>query len=669
MKYVNVVIDNKSRHTDTFYTYKTDLDIGVGSVVNVPFNRGNKLKTAYVFQTDVEPQCRPSSIKSIESVNEDISLTEEIIETCKWMKHRYGITYLDGVKCFVPNGKPARTGKEKEPYKDEQGEKQDIAALTHEQTYAVQTIGNAIENNRQENFLLHGVTGSGKTEVYMQSISKALDCGKTAVMLVPEIALTKQIIDRFIGRFGKESIAVLHSKLTKRERYDEWVRIRRGNVKIVIGARLGVFAPLDNIGLIILDEEHEATYKSDMNPKYETVDIALKRLMTFKGVLLLGSATPSVVSYKRAEDGIYKLIELKKRYNSGPLPDVELVDMKNELKEGNTTIFSDRLYNEMQYTLERGQQVILFLNRRGYSTFISCRECGEVMRCPECGISLTYHKKENAAICHYCGKKFSLDQSCSKCGSPFMTYSGAGTEKVEEITQQLFSNRKVERLDLDTAKNNREINRIVNSFSKGKTDILIGTQLVAKGLDFKNVGLVGVIAADVGLNIPDYRATERTFQLVTQVAGRAGRGDERGRVIVQTFSPDNFALKAAAHHDYICFYDREIQARELMNYPPFSDLICVEFTSTDEMLAYNTAASCKRYLQKCNLENGRETIFDPKESFAFKGKDSFRYCILIKCPKGLRNEYVYYINAFGDNILKNKIDCNMIIDVNPYSTI
>ena len=377
MKYINVIIDHNSRHTDNFFTYRTELPVKRGDLVQVPFNRGNKLKTAYIFEADVTPDCDPAIIKEVAAVDENVSLTDEIMDTCQWMKTRYGIKYQDAVKCFVPNGKPAKEGKEKEPYKDESGERQDIDTLTKEQQAAVDTITEAVKAGRQENFLIHGVTGSGKTEVYMQSIARVLETGKTAIMLVPEIALTKQILERFIGRFGKKQIAVLHSKLTPRERFDEWMRIRKGEAKIVIGARLGVFAPLENIGMIIMDEEHEATYKSDMTPKYETVDIALKRLMYYKGVLVMGSATPSVVSYQRARDGIYQLIELKQRYNENPLPKVDLVDMREELKAGNRTIFSDQLYHKMVETLEKGQQIILFLNRRGYSTFISCRECGE----------------------------------------------------------------------------------------------------------------------------------------------------------------------------------------------------------------------------------------------------------------------------------------------------
>ncbi len=667
MKYVNVVIDKNSRFTDSLFTYKADDSIKVGDLVSVPFNSKNKEIRGYVFETDVVPDCDESKIKEILSVDEVLSLNEEMIETTRWMCQRYGIKYYDAVRCFVPKGKPAKEGKEKKPLKDMTGENLNIEELTEEQSEACKKIAEAMENEKHESFLIHGVTGSGKTEVYMQSIAKALSKGKTALMLVPEIALTRQITDRFIARFGADNIAILHSKLTMRERFDEWVRIRRGEAKIVIGARLGVFAPLENIGVIIMDEEHEATYKSDQTPKYETVDIAYKRSKYYDGVLILGSATPSVVSYQRSKEGIYKLIELKERYNGNSMPEVEIVDMREELKCGNRTVFSDLLYRRISETLESGQQVILFLNRRGYSTFISCRECGEVLTCKECGISLTYHKKDNAVMCHYCGRKFPLPSKCPECGSKYIKYFGVGTEKVEEFTQEMFPDYTVGRFDLDSAKNNREINKILSSFSKKKTEILIGTQLVAKGLDFKNVGLVGVIAADASLNIPDYRSTERTFQLVTQVAGRAGRGDNQGKVVVQTYNPDNFAIKAAAEYDYDSFFRTEIQHRELMSYPPFADLIMAEFTSKDESLAVRYASECREYLLSADITEN-SCIFKPKLSFNFKGNDSFRYYILIKSQKGDRNKYIYYLRNFNRRILKNRDDISLIIDVNPYSS-
>lgn len=669
MKYINVVIDNNSRHTDTFYTYAASEDLKKGSVVKVPFNRGNVLKTAYVFETDVTPGCAPSLIKGVADIDPDICLTEEIIDTCLWMKKRYGIKYLDAVKCFVPNGKAAKEGREKEPYKDAAGEIQHIERLTADQEKALSAINRSIDREEQENFLIHGVTGSGKTEIYMRAIDRAINRGKTAIMLVPEIALTKQVADRFIGRFGKDNIALLHSKLTKRERFDEWMRIKDGRAKVIIGARLGVFAPADNIGVIVMDEEHEATYKSDMTPKYDTVDIALKRLMYHKGVLIMGSATPSVVSYQRSKDGIYNLIELKARYNSAPMPEVVTVDMREEMKEGNRTLFSDMLYRQMEIALEKGQQVLLFLNRRGYSTFISCRECGEVMKCPLCGISLTYHKRENAATCHYCGRRFKIPEKCPSCESKHIKYFGSGTEKIEEFTKELFPDRNIERLDLDTAKNSREINGIIDRFSKGKTHILIGTQIIAKGLDFKNVGLVGVVDADVSLYIPDYRAAERTFQLITQVAGRAGRGKDRGLVVVQSYTPDNPALVTAAKYDYQAFFREEIKIRQMMNYPPFTDLILVEFISKDETLVQNTAERCREYLIRQSIDcEAEENIFSPKLSYSFKNKANCRYYILIKCPKGLRNKYVYYIDLFGASLTENRSGCNMIIDVNPYGT-
>ena len=501
----------------------------------------------------------------------------------------------------------------------------------------------------------------------MRVIRHALDMGKTAVFLVPEIALTEQIVRRLLGRFDREDIAVLHSKLTRRERFDEWMRLRTGKARIAVGARIGVFAPLDNIGVMILDEEHESTYKSDQTPKYETVDVAVKRLMHTRGVLVLGSATPSVVSYERAREGLYTLIELKHRYNRTPLPEVEMVDMRTELRSGNTGIFSRRLVSAMQQTLGAGRQAILFQNRRGYSTFISCRDCGEALRCPDCGISLVYHKRENAAVCHYCGRRFPLPEKCPSCGSRRIKYFGVGTEQVEEMAKKQFPDCRTERLDLDTAKNRTEINRIIRSFSKGETKILIGTQLIAKGLDFRNVGLVGVISADVSLNIPDYRSTERTFQLVTQVAGRAGRGEKQGLVIVQSYTPDNFALQAAAAHDYMSFFRQEILIRKFMEYPPFTDLIIAAFTSEEEQTAMEMAGRCKAYLEKTGLPNS-EKILMPRLSMNFKGKDSFRFHIMVKAPRGSRNKYIYYLRYFNQKLLKQKADCTMLIDVNAYSS-
>ena len=670
MRYADIIVDNKSKHTDQLFTYRVaDESLKVGDRVKLSFGQADTEKYGYIFQFRSAPEDYPEEkIKTVGGVDESLPLTPEIMTTAAWMKQRYGIKYYDCIQCFLPKGKQARPGKEKEPYKDLQATYQRPQNLTGEQQKAVDRIHDAIDAGRYEMFLIHGVTSSGKTEVYMEAIQRCLDLGKTAVMLVPEIGLTSQMVERFVGRFGKSKIAVMHSKLTPRERYDEWQRIRRGDAPIVIGARMGVFSPLQNIGVIILDEEHEATYKADMTPKYETVDIASKRLKYYNGVLLLGSATPSVVSYQRCREGIYQLIELKERYNRTPLPEVEIIDMRNELKEGNMTIFSRRLYSKMQQVLEKGQQVILFQNRRGYSSFISCRECGTVMKCPKCGISLTYHKNSNAAVCHYCGRKFPIPKTCPECDSRYLKYFGVGTEQVEEVTAEFFPDAAIDRLDLDAVKTRKDLDRILGRFASGKTDILIGTQLVAKGLDFRNVGLVGVIAADVSLNLPDYRSTERTFQLVTQVAGRAGRGEEQGTVIVQTYEPDNYALKAAKHHDYQSFFRQEIRLREFMEYPPFTDLIMANFTSADEEAALAAAERCRIYMEHAvGLEHARQ-VLAPKVALNFKGDDA-RYYILIKCPRGKRNQYIYLLDNFNQILIKEKVNCNMNLDINPYSTL
>lgn len=671
MNYLDLIVENKSKHTDNLFTYKTeDSSVSVGDRVLVTFGRSDKEKAGYVYAVRQEPETDypEEKIKTILRKDTELSLTEEIMSTVGWMKQRYGIKYFDCIRCFVPQGGPARGGKVKEPYKGLEAEYPPPELLTDEQLDAVLKIHEAMDKGKQESFLLHGVTSSGKTEVYMEAIEKCLAMGKGAIMLVPEIALTRQMIERFAGRFGKERLAVMHSKLTRRERYDEWQRIRTGKADIVIGARLGVFAPLERIGAIIMDEEHESTYKADMTPKYETVDIALKRLKTHNGVLILGSATPSVVSYQRSKEGIYQLLELKKRYNETPLPDVELVDMRDELKAGNMTIFSRRLYALMDKTLKEGKQVILLQNRRGYSNFISCRECGTVMKCGKCGISLTYHKAGNSAVCHYCGRKYPVPKSCPECESKYIKYFGVGTEQVEEAVAQFFPDTTVDRLDLDAIKNRSDLDRILDRFSKGETKILIGTQLVAKGLDFKNVGLVGVIAADVSLNIPDYRSAERTFQLVTQVAGRAGRGEEKGKVVVQTYEPDSYALKAAKNHDYKGFFGQEIQLRQFMEYPPFTDLIMVNFTAEDETVALSMAERCQIYMEQAVGKGNERQILSPKVALNFKGEDH-RYYILIKCPKGNRNKYIFYLENFQRILLDEGILCNMNLDVNPYSTL
>ena len=639
MKYANLVIDNKSDQTDQLYTYGVKDDAKIGSKVYVPFARSRNLREAYVVETDEHSgDGLGKRLRYIEKVDDDVSLSEEMIRTALWMKKRYICRLIDAVNCFTPVGEKARRGQRKNPFAEEKGEPSSVKELTLQQAQILQRIGEAAKAKKHMRFLLHGVTGSGKTEIYIRAAQQVLEQGRNVIVLVPEIALTGQIIDRFIGRFGSGKVAVLHSKLSLGERYDQWKKVRDGcdgDGQIVIGARSAVFAPLENIGLIVIDEEHETTYKSDHTPKYDTIEVALKRVQDKdnNGILLLGSATPSVVSYQRAQEGIYELLELTERYNKVVLPEISIVDMREELKRGNRSIISSELCSKMKDTLEAGRQVILFLNRRGYSTFVSCRECGDAARCPGCGLSLTYHKAGGQAVCHYCGYHEPAPNKCPECGSKYIRYFGSGTEKLEEAVSDLFPEYAAERLDLDTVKRKGELTRKLKAFRSGKTQILIGTQIIAKGLDFRNVGLSGIISADVSLNIPDFRSPERTFQLITQAAGRAGRGDSQRHVVIQTYSPEHYAVAFASQHDYKGFFETEKQLRAYMGYPPYSDLFQIVFTAKREDAAKDGAESWYKRIRGRMAREDQEMVFPPQQAYLGKIKDIYRYSMLIKCPQ------------------------------------
>lgn len=676
MKYANLVIDNKSDQTDQLYTYGVKDDAKIGSKVYVPFARSRNLREAYVVETDEHSgDGLGKRLRYIEKVDDDVSLSEEMIRTALWMKKRYICRLIDAVNCFTPVGEKARRGQRKNPFAEEKGEPSSVKELTLQQAQILQRIGEAAKAKKHMRFLLHGVTGSGKTEIYIRAAQQVLEQGRNVIVLVPEIALTGQIIDRFIGRFGSGKVAVLHSKLSLGERYDQWKKVRDGcdgDGQIVIGARSAVFAPLENIGLIVIDEEHETTYKSDHTPKYDTIEVALKRVQDKdnNGILLLGSATPSVVSYQRAQEGIYELLELTERYNKVVLPEISIVDMREELKRGNRSIISSELCSKMKDTLEAGRQVILFLNRRGYSTFVSCRECGYVARCPGCGLSLTYHKAGGQAVCHYCGYHEPAPSKCPECGSKYIRYFGSGTEKLEEAVSDLFPAYAAERLDLDTVKRKGELTRKLKAFRSGKTQILIGTQIIAKGLDFRNVGLSGIVSADVSLNIPDFRSPERTFQLITQAAGRAGRGDSQGHVVIQTYSPEHYAVAFASQHDYKGFFETEKQLRAYMGYPPYSDLFQIVFTAKREDAAKDGAESWYKRIRGRMACEDQEMVFPPQQAYLGKIKDIYRYSMLIKCPQGRRAEYSRIVAAVREeDIEKKKKDYTAIVDINPYSFI
>ena len=447
----------------------------------------------------------------------------------------------------------------------------------------------------QGRFLLHGVTGSGKTEVFIRLVRETLRMGKSAMILVPEIALTPQMVSWFRARFGAVA-AVIHSRLSAGERFDEWRRIRRGDARVVIGARSAVFAPCENLGLIVVDEEHESTYLSDRHPRYDARDVAAWRCDNEGAALLLASATPSILSFAKARRGDYTLLEMPNRVNRRPLPQVEIVDMRQELDNGNRSVFSSVLQNRLRTCMQRGEQAMLLMNRRGYNSFISCRSCGHVMKCPNCDVSMTYHMTggDGQLHCHYCGHAEATPQKCPECGSKYIRYFGAGTQKVEEELKKLFPGVGVVRMDIDTTSGKDGHQKLLDEFRSGRARILVGTQMIAKGLDFPRVTLVGVIAADMTLNLPDYRSRERTFQLLTQVAGRAGRGETPGQVVIQTYKPEDPIIMASAAQDYRAFFQQEFDRRRTGLYPPFTIMARLLVEAGSEQTAQETAQSLHR---------------------------------------------------------------------------
>lgn len=527
--------------------------------------------------------------------------------------------------------------------------------LTDKQRLVSDTIISSF--GKSDTFLLYGVTGSGKTEVYMDVIEKAINNGKSAIMLVPEIGLTPQIVGKFISRFGNV-ISVLHSKLSDSERYDEYRKITDGEAKIVIGTRSAIFVPFNNIGVIIIDEEHTSSYKQDNNPRYSAINVAEWRSKYHNCPLVFGSATPSLESFAKAGNHVYKLLTLTERAGGSVLPNVNIVDMKKEVKKGNF-ILSDMLKNKIGEVLDRGEQAIILLNRRGYSSTISCKECGYVYKCPNCDITYTYHKSSNNLKCHYCGYSMVLPNKCSICGSDNLKDYGLGTEKLEETLNSLYKARIV-RMDVDTTSKKGQHQKIIDDFGEHKYDILIGTQMIAKGLDFPLVTLVGVVSIDSSLTSPDYRASENTFQLLSQVSGRAGRSENKGEVIVQTFNPDHYAITLAKNHDYIDFYKEEMKVRKMLKYSPYYYMVLVSITSKDYELGFKEANKIGSYIR--NNISSDSIVLGPTMANMFKVNNIYHYQIIIKYRKddSLMKVLKFIIDM---QVKNNKIDVS--IDFNP----
>lgn len=499
---------------------------------------------------------------------------------------------------------------------------------TPEQAQALALLREEEQKEQKRPILLHGVTGSGKTEIYMQLIEHVIMEGKQAIVLVPEISLTPQIMERFISRFGKQ-VSVTHSRLSLGERLDQWRKARDGEISIIIGPRSALFMPFSNLGVIVMDECHESSYISDVTPKYHTREVARKLSELTGALLVMGSATPDIDSYHRAVTGEFLLLQLKERTKGSRLPEVFVTDMRKELEDGNRSAFGLPLQQAIRENLEKGQQTMLFLNRRGYSTFVSCRKCGEVLTCPSCNVSYTYHASDKALVCHYCGKEVPVPKICPSCGSHYIRYFGTGTQKIEEETRRLFPEASVLRMDADTTTGKNGHARILELFGKGKADILIGTQMIAKGHDFPNVTLVGILAADLSLNLGTYQAAENCFQLITQAAGRAGRGELPGQVFIQTYQPENHAIRMAAAQDYEGFYQEEILLRQAMEYPPFSHIFSVLITGEMEqeviLAAQRLGAFMNHYAERAGC-----TVVGPAPAPLPKFRGEFRWQIFAK---------------------------------------
>ena len=511
--------------------------------------------------------------------------------------------------------------------------------LTKEQKLVSKTIKSYL--NKQLVTLLYGVTGSGKTEVYIDVVKEVVKSGKSAIILVPEISLTPQITARFKGVF-KDEIAILHSSLSDGERYDEYRKIIRKEVSVVIGARSAIFAPLNNIGIIIIDEEHSESYKQENNPRYSTLDIAVERSKTHECPVILGSATPKIESYARAKKGYYQLLELPSRVNNKPLPKVSIVDMKKEIRKGNA-IFSDELRNKINDRLIKKEQVMLLLNRRGYANYLTCNNCGFVFKCPNCDITLTYHKTSGMMRCHYCGYASKKLEVCPACKEKSIKQMGVGTEKLEEKIKEEFPLAKVLRMDADATSKKGSHNKIINSFNTGEYNVLVGTQMISKGLNFPCVTLVGVINADVSLNIPNFRSSEQTFSLLDQVIGRSGRADKEGEAVIQTFNPDHYSIICASNHDYKSFFNHEMYVRKKLNYPPFCFITLIKISSKDFNYGIGEAKKISNYLRQ-NLKN--TSVLGPSIASVLKVNNNYNFSVILKYKK---EEKLYY---FLNQIIK-----------------
>lgn len=712
--YIGVLVELSNKNIDKKFIYRVPPnlinDIKLGIRVEVPF--GNQKLEGFIISYEEEPSVATKDIISI--IDEDVILNDELLKLGEIMQEETLSTLISCYQVMLPKALKAKRGtivnKKYETYyklvnvppKPTKKQSEIIALFEHEEFVSKKTLQQIsssslktlvdkkclvsihkeqyrkielekvepkkpltsdqkqvvteFEQSKDNVFLLHGVTGSGKTEVYMELIENCISRGKTAIVLVPEISLTPQTISRFSKRFGSK-IALLHSALSDGERYDQWRRINRGEVDIVIGARSALFAPLKNLGLIVIDEEHSESYKQDdSNPRYDAINMAINRIKLNKDCkLILGSATPTLDSYARALKKVYHLLNLPNRINKQQLPLVTLIDMNEEFKNTKGH-FSLVLINKIAEKINKNEQVILLLNRRGYSNFITCKNCGHTMKCPKCDITLTYHKATNNMRCHYCGYATNKTNLCPNCHEEALTTLGVGTEKIEEELKNYLQDARILRMDFDTTSRKGSHAKMIQAFKNHEYDILLGTQIVAKGLDFENVTLVGVINADTSLNIPNFRSSETTFSLLSQVAGRSGRSNKTGEVIIQTYNPNHYAIECVKRHDYLGFFYQEMAIRKKLSYPPYYYLVYIRISGKDDKKCYTEALKIAKLLTKY-LD--KTIILGPSPCTVFKVNNIYRYGIILKYKKqdNLKNILNQLIDVYKSNRL-------VVIDLN-----
>ncbi|MBO5021868.1 MAG: primosomal protein N' [Clostridia bacterium] len=718
--YCDVIIDQDAKALDRVFEYKIpdEMDIDVGMRVYVPFS--SRVLQGFVVGVKEVPDYPPNKIKAVISKIEDFSAIKgEMLELMKFMAEKNHLKLASILRLFLPSemreGKvkqlfetfyslndvdfqPAKNAVKQRALLDYLREKGKTSSSVLGEMFGYGAIKNLYEkgvlikereevvrepfvlmsedkrvklNECQQNainsicenktYLLHGVTGSGKTEVYMNLIERVLLQGKNAIMLVPEISLTPQIMSNFKARFGG-LVALLHSGLSAGERFDEWKRLFSGQARIAIGARSAIFAPLENLGIIIIDEEHEASYISESNPRYDTHDVAEFRAKYNACPLILGSATPSIESYNKAVNGQYQLLELPVRANGREMPSVQIVDMLNELRAGNSGIFSNQLLAGLVNVVNSKKQAMIFINRRGYSSFQRCRDCGYIAKCADCDVSLVYHREDERLKCHYCGRQYRVLDKCPKCGSEHIRQGAVGTQQVVSKLQEMFPDVKILRMDNDTTSTKNAHQKILAEFKNTKPAILVGTQMIAKGHDFEDVVLVGIIDGDQSLYQTDYRSTERTFQLITQVAGRAGRSASEGRVILQTYSPKHYVYKFASNYDYKGFYRKEDNIRQTAQFPPYTRILRILFSDHDENYVRELLKVCYTEIEQLKYQYGDDILYlDAMKSPIKRIQDKYRYQIMMRLSLNHADE----IEAKAFDIVDRASKTSVFFEVNP----